>query len=150
MVNFKAGDVVVCMDNTRYTSQVKLGVPKVVHSVSPCGMYLRVFRDDNQNIGGYYAEDFILFQEEQDDPLPPAPKSVMYFNSIRDVGNDQCITVEPDNDPYYAGTLCISVHPRGDYAGYQSVSLDPDAALQLAHDLRRMAMEIKRKGKQNG
>lgn len=87
--------------------------------------------------------------EEQDDPLPPAPESVMYFNSIRDKGNDQCITVGPDDAPYYAGTLCISVHPRGDYAGYQSVALDPDAALQLAHDLRRMAMEIKRKEKQN-
>lgn len=145
MGNFKAGDVVVCMDNTRYTSQVKLGVPKVVRSVSPCGKYLRVFRDDSQEIGGYYAEDFILFQEEQDDPLPPAPESVMYFNSIRDKGNDQYITVRPDNDPCYAGMLCISVHPRGDYAGYKSVCLDPDAALQLAHDLNRMANEIKRK-----
>ena len=145
MHNFKAGNVVVCMDNTRYTSQVKLGVPKVVQSVSLCGKYLRVFRDDNQEIGGYYAEDFILFQEDQDDPLPPAPKLVLYFNSIRDKGNDQCITVRPDNDPCYAGTLCISVHPRGDYAGYQSVCLDPDAALQLAYDMLSMAMEIWRK-----
>lgn len=85
--------------------------------------------------------------EEQDDPLPPAPDSVLYFNSIRDRCNDQCITVRPDDDPCYEGTLCISVHPRGDYTGYQSVVLDPDAALQLAHDLRRMAMEIKRKGR---
>ena len=29
----------------------------------------------------------------------------------------------------------------------QSECVDPDSALQLAHDLRRMAMEIKRKEK---
>ena len=145
MVNFKVGDVVVYTGNNYTGRQIQPGVPKVVQSVSPCGEYLRVCRDDNGKIGGYPKKDFYLFQEEQDDPLPPAPESVMYFNSIRDEGNDQCITVGPGNDPYYAGTLCISVHPRGDYSGYQSVALDPDAALQLAHDLNRMANEIKRK-----
>lgn len=92
-----------------------------------------------------HALELLRLVEEQDDPLPPAPESVMYFNSIRDKGNDQCITVRPDDDPRYEGTLCISIHPRGDYNEYNSVVLDPDAALQLAHDLRRMAMEIRRK-----
>ena len=133
MHNFKAGNVVVCMDNTRYTSQVKLGVPKVVHSVSPCGKYLRVFRDDIRKIGGYHAEDFILFQEEQDDPLPPAPESGLYFN--------------------HNGTLSASLKlaegfiALGTNTSLLKVRLTPETALDLAYDLRRMAMEIKRKGR---
>ncbi|UVX31453.1 hypothetical protein A1e_00058 [Klebsiella phage VLCpiA1e] len=36
------------------------------------------------------------------------------------------------------------------YVDALSLNLEPDAALQLAHDLRRMAMEIKRNRKLNG
>ena len=134
MVNFKAGDVVVCMDNTRYTSQVKLGVPKVVHSVSPCGKYLRVFRDDTRKIGGYHAKNFILFQEEQDDPLPPAPESGLYFN----------------HDGTRSASLKLGEESiaLGTNASILKVRLTPETALDLAYDLRRMAMEIKRKEKQ--
>lgn len=95
--------------------------------------------------GWLHATESLELVEQVDDELPPAPDSVLYFNSIRDRCNDQCITVRPDDDPRYEGTLCISIHPRGDYNEYKSVVLDPDAALQLAHDLRRMAMEIRRK-----
>lgn len=145
MGNFKTGDVVVCMDNTRYTSQVKLGVPKVVRSVSPCGKYLRVFRDDNQEIGGYYAEDFILFQEEQDDPLPPAPESVRYNEGTVGFPFEVKSLLGNNLFPHRIrlGVLC------GDRdIAHKYVCVDPDTALQLAHDLRRMAMEIKRKEKQ--
>ena len=134
MVNFKAGDVVVCMDNTRYTSQVKLGVPKVVHSVSLCGKYLRVLRDDTRNIGGYPAENFILFQEEQDDPLPPAPESGLYFN--HDGTRSASLKLEE-------GRIALGMN-----ASILKVRLTPETALDLAYDLRRMAMEIKRKEKQ--
>lgn len=103
--------------------------------------------DDGDAIVTRLSVGFALI-EEQDDPLPPAPESVVYFNSVRDDDNDQCLTVDFDDDPMYAGTLCVSVHPRGDYENCYSVSFDPDAALQLAHDLNRMAMEIKRKEKQ--
>lgn len=96
-------------------------------------------------IKGYGGAVLFTPLVEQDDPLPPAPESVMYFNSIRDDGNDQCLTVSFDENPKYAGTLCVSVHPRADYENCYSVSFDPDAALQLAHDLNRMANEIKRR-----
>lgn len=139
MHNFKVGDVVERVDAGNY-SGMPSGKQGIITEVSRNGSNVRI-----NGYGSWWHLAKSLRAVEQDDPLPPAPESVMYFNSIRDEGNDQCITVRPDNDPYYTGTLCISVHPRGDYAGYQSVALDPDAALQLAHDLRRMAMEIKRK-----
>ena len=142
MVNFKIGDVVRVLgkpETLRTIVDVPLEYATLPWATSPSRVWL-------DNGGWIYITELELVYV--DDPLPPAPESVMYFNSIRDEGNDQCITVRPDKDPHYVGTLCISVHPRGDYAGYQSVALNPDAALQLAHDLNRMANEIKRKEKQ--
>lgn len=140
MNNFKIGDTVRRVHTWGDLGGLpggEMGIVSVLHG------------NDLVEIKGYgdwlHTTENLESVEQVDDELPPAPESVMYFNSIRDKGNDQCITVRPDNDPHYAGTLCISVHPRGDYSGYQSVVLDPDAALQLAHDLRRMAMEIRRK-----
>lgn len=147
MHNFKAGDEAILVSvepQWEVPAGTKVKIQKVCNGDAGPGYFVELSTKPGSNI--YYAEHRL---GPVDDPLPPAPESVMYFNSIRDKGNDQCITVRPDNDRCYAGTLCISVHTRGDYAGYQSVCLDPDAALQLAHDLRRMAMEIKRKEKQN-
>lgn len=140
MTKFKAGDVVVYLDDTSSPGQVTLGVPKVVKSVSPCGKYLRVLRDDNGEIGGYYATDFALIQE-QDDPLPPAPESVLY--------NDEY----PDRSAYSQPWLAVKQKinrvyiETGQYDEYNGVGMElsPDAVLQLAHDLTRMAMEIKRR-----
>lgn len=140
MGNFKIGDTVRrvrALGCTYGLNAGEVGVVSTLYSNTLVGI---------EGYGGWcHLTETLELVERVDDELPPAPESVMYFNSIRDKGNDQCITVRPDNDPYYAGTLCISVHPRGDYTGYQSVALDPDAALQLAHDLNRMANEIKRK-----
>ena len=146
MHNFKAGDVVVCMDNTRYANQVALGVPKVVHSVSPCGKYLRVLREDVREIGGYHARDFSLFQEEQDDPLPPAPKSVRYNEGAIGFPFEVKSLLGNDLFPHRIrlGVLCGD---RG--ITHKYVCVDPDTALQLAHDLNRMANEIKRKERNN-
>ena len=46
--------------------------------------------------------------------------------------------------------MYIGVIPRKGSTRAQEeigINIDPDSALQLAHDLRRMAMEIKRKEK---
>ena len=148
MVNFKVGDVVERFDDD-FLQLVGPG-PHIVTGVNTAG-WLQINRWKAYSGDEYpWYPDYFTLVDGGYDELPPAPKSVLYFNSIRSEGNDQCITVRPDDDPRYEGTLCISVHPRGDYTGYQSVALDPDAALQLAHDLHRMAMEIKRKGKHNG
>lgn len=139
MHNFKVGDVVERVDDQCYA-----GLPAGEHGVVSRVLGIAV---EIHGYGDWWHHIDSLRLVEQDDPLPPAPEGVMYFNSIRDKGNDQCITVRPDDDPHYAGTICISVHPSGNYNEYKCVALDPDAALQLAHDLNRMAMEIKRKGR---
>lgn len=151
MSKFKVGDVVQReshrSDITKYLGCGNNGAYTVT-DVNSLGNWIQLdgWDDAGKDRYPWYFNNFVLAESDE---LPPAPESVMYFNSIRDEGNDQCITVRYDNGPYYAGTLCISVLPRGDYAGYKSVVLDPDAVLQLAHDLRRMAMSIKKKGKQD-
>lgn len=86
-----------------------------------------------------------------DDPLPPVPDSVRYYNSFVLGQNDQHLTLHKDN-PVYPGSNLLGLTITPYSASTRSVerlaiNLDPDAALQLAHDLRRMAMEIKRKQK---
>jgi len=88
--------------------------------------------------------------------LPPAPESVMYFNSNAQPGNDQRLSVQGREDPTGEDCLFVAVKIRTgsnynhviDFNRYGiGVNLDADAALQLASDLTRMAMELKRKGK---
>lgn len=74
--------------------------------------------------------------EPVDDPLPPAPGSVRYYSSTTE---DRCLDVAPGNE-------CVRLWSRKIHQnGVTFVSLDADSALDLAHDLTRMAMEIKRK-----
>ncbi|WNO30007.1 hypothetical protein [Enterobacter phage SDFMU_EhYP] len=77
---------------------------------------------------------------EQEDPLPPAPESALYVNKWR-----WGVGVRNLGDEVQIGTG----NPNSCNHGWTYATLDPDAALQLAHDLNRMAMEIKRKEKQN-
>ena len=97
---------------------------------------------------------FNMYQEPVDE-LPPVPDSVMYFNSVRDEGNDQHLVLERTDrsDAWHdeaTAHIGLKVTPRtGSKRAAEAIgiNLTPDAALQLAHDLRRMAMEIKRKEK---
>lgn len=124
----------------------------------------RVFDIDikiTEGAGAYIAGDIYHghtdFWEviEEAGELPPVPDSVMYFNSVRDDGNDQHLVVErTDRSDGWAdeatGHIGLKVAPRtgSTRAGMSiGINLTPDAALQLAHDLRRMAMDIKRKEK---
>lgn len=74
---------------------------------------------------------------EQDDPLPPAPESVLYLKE----DGQRKLTAR-----MYPSSVSIKIHLEYPSTvkclGY---SMDPDAALQLAHDLNRMANEIKRR-----
>lgn len=144
MGNFKAGDVVVCVDNSRYSNQIKVGVPKVIQSISPCGEYLRVERDDSRGVGGYDKEDFIIAGTTLDDQLPPAPKSVRYYHrGYHGIHADAYLDV---HSGHFASGPRIRINEKDN----RGITIDADTALQLAHDLRRMAMEIKRKEKHNG
>lgn len=160
MSKFKVGDKVVRTVRGRededFLRMLGEAAYYTVTSVSFGGCWLQV----NGVSKALYDErpwaaiNFELYQEPVDE-LPPVPDSVMYFNSVRDDGNDQHLVVErTDRADGWAdeatGHIGLKVAPRtgSTRAGMSiGINLTPDAALQLAHDIRRMAMEIKRKEK---
>ena len=105
------------------------------------------------NAGDIYGGSIYFWEvvEEAGEELPPAPASVLYYNSTTDADNFQHMLVQPHWE--LEGHLSIAIVKSGKkfdplaYGDVLSLNLEPDAALQLAHDLRRMAMEIKRKEK---
>ncbi|ALJ98110.1 hypothetical protein [Klebsiella phage Kp2] len=108
-----------------------------------------------EGAGSYNAGDIyggsIYFWEviKEADELPPVPASVSYMNFKRDPGNDQRLVLDKDNGDG-EGLMYIGVIPKKGSTRAKveiGINIDPDSALQLAHDLRRMAMEIKRKEK---
>ena len=143
MGNFKVGDIVIRTQNmpSNYALQVGNEPTKVV-SLSGCGQYVRVGHIDKEYAGGYRAEWFVPYVFPED-TLPPVPESVRY--------NDEY----PDRTAYKQTWLDVKrcTHriylESGQYGTGHGVGMEisPEAALQLAHDLRRMAMEIKRKEK---
>lgn len=101
--------------------------------------YTRTY--DQSTYQGFDAAYLLPPPETEDDPLPPAPEEVMYvgLNSVM----HQQLDLWSHSD-----TLRIKVGDGQLDWSSRVVILGPDAALQLAHDLRRMAMDIKRKQKQ--
>lgn len=153
MSKFKVGDKVVgeagpgFMELLRYNQGVKDYY--TVTRTSAGGYWLQL--DGMQRYGDpvpWCAEYFKLYQEP-DDELLPVPDKVAYMNSKRDPGNDQRLVLERASETD-GGLMYIGIVPKkGSTRAKQEIGINmsPDAALQLAHDLRRMAMEIKRKGK---
>lgn len=153
MFKFKVGDKVVRLDGTPTELFHKILGSKeyyIVTYISNCGRWLQL--DGVQHLGDaapWGGINFKLYQEPGDDELPPVPVSVTYMNSKRDPGNDQRLVLEKDNG-CGEGLMYIGVIPRKGSTIAQEeigINIDPDSALQLAHDLRRMAMDIKSKGK---
>lgn len=140
MSNFKVGDVVVAI--REFPGQLTLGKEYTILSIS-YDHWHRVHTNDGK-VDGFPANTFKL---AADYPMPPVPASVAYMNSKRDPGNDQRLVIDKDNGE---GLMYIGVIPKKGSTRAKveiGINIDPDAALQLAHDLRRMAMEIKRKEK---
>lgn len=143
MTQFKIGDTVVLIED--YAGE-KAGTVFIVQ-----GVYASIEHSD----GGLYHLKGLrcnvfgrrLRLHATGDALPPAPESTMYFNSTRDGGNDQRLIINQSRD--YKYRVSLGIVPRGDNTTKLAINLDADAALQLCHDLRRMAMDIKRKEKQD-
>lgn len=140
MSNFKIGDKVVrntgYLPSSEFNKKMGNELYYTVTDVSPCGYWLQV--DDYKHYGErcpWYALNFELHQEPEEE-LPPVPRSVSYLK------DDGRLKLEVYNTGSSV-TLLLSLR-KVSTLGY---SLDPDAALQLAHDLRRMAMAVKHKGK---
>lgn len=144
MSNFKVGDVVVACTN--YLRELTKGKEYTIISIAE-GRWHRV-QTDNGCVNGFPASTFKLAEEEK---LPPVPASVSYLNTKRDRGNDQRLVLERSSETD-EGLLYIGIVPRKNSTRAEKeigINMSPDAALQLAHDLRRMSMDIKRKEKLN-
>lgn len=154
MYKFKVGDKVVRKEemgkDTFFQDRLGNKIYYLVTSVSDGGYWLQLDGwCSNHNTHPWYVLNFELYQEPEDEELPPVPSSVTYLNTKRDPGNDQRLVLER---PIWLeeGLLYIGIIPT--YGSTRAekeigINMSPDAALQLAHDLRRMAMDIKRKEK---
>lgn len=154
-IKFKVGDKVVRTVGGRkdedFLHMLGDSAYYTVTSVPSGGYWLQV-----NGVSKVYDEhpwaacNFELYQEPEDE-LPPVPDSVMYYNSTSSEDNFQHMLVQPHWE--LEGHLSIAIVKSGKkfdplaYGNILAINLEPDAALQLAHDLRRMAMEIKRKEK---
>lgn len=147
MRKFKIGDTVVrnqdADESFAWLDFVHTERPKelVVTSVNGSWIQVNGYALNNGSSHPFHTKFFSLV----DDELPPAPGSVQYFNSTRDKGNYQRLVV--DYHKAYSSRVSIGIVPSGCTSPQLAINLDADAALQLCHDLRRMAMELKRKEK---
>ena len=159
MSKFKVGDKVVRLDGTPTEMLHKILGSKeyyIVTYVSNCGRWIQL--DGVQHLGDaapWGSINFKLYQEPNDE-LPPVPDSVMYFNSVRDEDNDQRLVVEmtssnagkwSDEANAHVGLMVIPRTGSTLSSNAIGINLSPDAALQLAHDIRRMAMTVRREGR---
>lgn len=149
MPMFKVGDKVVrtkdCGKDENFLSKLGRDIYYTVTSVS--GSYWLQVDGwvDHTDKHPWYAPNFELYQEPEDEELPPVPDSVYYpdmftlLTGKRAVGDTYGLTVR--QSPYTGEAISLSIDRS------KWTRLDADATLQLAHDLRRMAMDIKRKEK---
>lgn len=153
MSKFKVGDKVVRLAGTPTELFRKILCPKKYYTVtyiSDCGRWIQV--DGVHHLGDaapWGTTNFELYQEPVDDELPPVPSSVTYLNTKRDPGNDQRLVLERPSW-LEEGLLYIGIIPNDGSTRAEreiGINMNPDAALQLAHDIRRMAMAVKREQK---
>lgn len=154
MSKFKVGDKVVrtkaCGKDGHFLSNLGQKIYYTVTSVIGDYWIQVDWWVDREDGHPWHALNFELYQEPKDE-LPPVPDSVMYYNSTTSEDNFQHMLVQPHWE--LEGHLSIAIVRSGKkfdplaYGDVLSLNLEPDAALQLAHDLRRMAMDIKRKEK---
>ncbi|UPT53505.1 hypothetical protein [Klebsiella phage P1010] len=151
MSKFKVGDKVVRTVGSRkdagFLSLLGEAPYYTVTSVCSTDYWLQV-----NGVSKIYDEhpwacsNFELYQEPEDEELPPVPSSVSYMNTKRDPGNDQRLVLEKDSETN-EGLLYIGIVPRKGSTRAEreiGINMSPDSALQLAHDIRRMAMKVKR------
>ena len=143
MSKFKVGDKVVrkesCGEDEFFLSKLGRDIYYIVTSVSDRGSFIQVdgFVTGSDN-HPWCVSNFELYQEPEEE-LPPVPRSVSY---LKDNGHRKLVACI--NGSLVNVLLSLSYRGSTDAVSY---SMEPDAALQLAHDLRRMAMKIKREQK---
>ena len=137
MTKFKVGDIVVGNQDNELNG-VEQGQLYEVVATEVAGGHDYILT--NSSLGCWVlSERFDLYKvvpyAEQDDPLPLAPESGVYYSH----NNDRRVTVLlEEGSP--EGVIAV-----GTDASFMKVRLTAETALVLAHDLNRMANEIKRK-----
>lgn len=148
MVKFKAGDMVVGNQDDELNDVEDGQLYTVLEVDEVCGE--RFLKVDNGKRCWVCSYRFNLYkaasQVEQDDPLPPAPRCVRYNEGTAGFTFEVKSLVE---NAYHPNRIRLGVLCGDRDITHKYVVVDPDAALQLAHDLNRMANEIKRKEKRN-
>lgn len=130
MTKFKAGDVVERISAAAYEG-LPSGEQGVVSKAAGNLVWIKGYGDWR-----HLAESLRL--AEQDDPLPPAPGSVRYYDDL----DTKWGYLDAHLDKIRGQRVVLALNADKDL-----LLLSADAALQLAHDLNRMANEIKRKEK---
>lgn len=136
MGNFKVGDTVKRVSTCGILAGLpagKVGIVRVLRGTGFVGV---------EGYGGWLHNPASLELVTWDDELPPAPESVLY-NACSDHGCSLEVSSLKANE-YYDARIRIGVRNNCGAKQGKVAYLTPDAALQLAHDLRRMAMEIRR------
>lgn len=152
MAKFKVGDKVtrkVCTESRAFYELLEHREYYTVTDVQNLeGAGLQWLQVDGYGITLYnpcpwLGDNFELYVEPEEE-LPPAPTDVLYV-SAQDYY--RALRARPFNR-FGTGKLLIDLHIGGGIPGDgKSCALSADDVLQLAHDLRRMAMDIKRKEK---
>ena len=144
MSKFKVGDKVVRTVESKAFWLIQ-GVKNyyIVTDIGAGGYWLQLDGvRDKEDSRPWYAPNFELYQEPEDE-MPPAPKSVRYHHeAYRGLTSDSYLDV-------YSGRFAPGPRIRLRNKDNIGITIDADTALQLAHDLRRLAMDIKRKEKAN-
>ena len=127
MSKFNVGDIVVRTHS--YHAGMQVGDEATVAEV--------VFRNTVKLVEyPQSAHDTDNLELVPDAGLPAAPINVNYNEGT----TGQTLTVKQSSS---------GQHVYVGFMGYMGTILDPNSVLQLCHDLRRMAMDIKRKEKAN-
>lgn len=155
MSKFKIGDKVVLAPGTGcvndfYDLQGDKDYYTITDTASEGAYWLQLDFKTRNRVDHYpWHWSYLNMYQEPENELPPVPASVTYMNSKRDPGNDQRLVLDKD-DGAGEGLMYIGVIPKKGSTRAKveiGINIDPDSALQLAHDLRRMAMSVKREQK---
>ena len=134
MHKFKVGDKVVCVSNSGVEAVLTIGRQ---YTVTHTTYSFVDVTDDMDLTSGHRPHRFELYIPD-DDELPPATTSVSYREAC--TGN----LFEARVYEYVDGSKGIHIYTGRHHATAESVVFDADEVLQLAHDLSRMAMQLKR------
>ncbi|QFP93607.1 hypothetical protein [Pectobacterium phage CX5] len=146
MTKFKIGDYAKRIKHCKYLSELVGPPPYVVTAVSPDGMYIQV---NNWVVGTripypWYASNFVL-DDEYEPALPPVPEYVTYHETDSPLRTDFKLRVQHSALPGYILLGLSACKKDTQDSARTGIRLSADDVLNLCHDLRRMAMEIRRK-----